>query len=82
MISAFKATIPSRFQDRTFLTFEPLTLVPVQRKLIDPALLSREEADYLDAYHQRCRDEVRIVSLFLMIWKAYVAKGERNGSSD
>ena len=35
------------------LTFDPLTLIPFQRKLVDAALLTHEEAQYIDAYHQR-----------------------------
>lgn len=35
------------------LTFEPLTLIPFQRKLIDASLLTHEEKKYLDDYHAR-----------------------------
>ena len=35
------------------LTFEPLTLIPFQRKLIDAALLNHEEKAYINAYHAR-----------------------------
>ena len=40
------------------LTFEPLTLIPFQRKLIDPSLLTHEEKAYLDAYHARVWDTI------------------------
>lgn len=40
---------------RAFLAFEPLTLIPIQKKLIKAELLSREEIEYLDAYHGRVR---------------------------
>ncbi|WEX11361.1 aminopeptidase P family protein [Chelativorans sp. AA-79] len=33
--------------------FETLTLVPIDRRLIDPALLSPQERDWLNAYHKR-----------------------------
>jgi len=40
------------------LTFAPITLVPIQQKLIDPTLLTRQELDWLNAYHETCRDKV------------------------
>ena len=36
---------------KPFLRFETLTLVPFDRALIEPALLSREALDWLNAYH-------------------------------
>lgn len=41
---------------RSFLAFETLTLAPFDRRLIDPALLTREEAAWLDTYHARVFD--------------------------
>jgi Xaa-Pro aminopeptidase len=35
--------------------FETLTLAPIDRTLIDKKLLTREERDWLDAYHARVR---------------------------
>lgn len=40
------------------LAFETLTLAPIDRRLIDVALLSPEEIDWLDAYHARVREEI------------------------
>lgn len=37
--------------DRAMLGFETLTFAPIERTLIDPALLTRDERDWLDAYH-------------------------------
>jgi Xaa-Pro aminopeptidase len=42
--------------DRPMLGFETLTLAPIDRRLIDPALLTPEETAWLDAYHARVRD--------------------------
>ncbi|SLN50729.1 Aminopeptidase [Roseivivax jejudonensis] len=42
------ATIPS------MLTFETLTYVPIDRRLIVPEMLSPAERDWLDAYHATC----------------------------
>ena len=39
-----------------FLTFEPVTVVPIQTKLILPDLMTRQEIDWLNNYHQLCRD--------------------------
>lgn len=38
--------------------FETLTLAPIDRRLIDAAMLSRDELDWLNAYHARVRDAV------------------------
>jgi Xaa-Pro aminopeptidase len=40
---------------RAMLAFETLTLAPIDRNLIDAALLSAEEVAWLDAYHARVR---------------------------
>ncbi|CAF0826419.1 unnamed protein product [Brachionus calyciflorus] len=37
-----------------FLTFEPLTLVPIQRDLIIKDLLNQQELDWLNNYHEKC----------------------------
>ncbi|CCE02823.1 aminopeptidase P family protein [Bradyrhizobium sp. STM 3809] len=39
--------------------FEALTLAPIDRRLIEVAMLSSEERAWLDAYHARVRDAVR-----------------------
>ncbi|MDA9427237.1 MULTISPECIES: aminopeptidase P family protein [Bradyrhizobium] len=39
--------------------FETLTLAPIDRRLIDVAMLNRDELDWLNAYHARVRSEVR-----------------------
>jgi Xaa-Pro aminopeptidase len=38
--------------------FETLTLVPIDARLIDSALMTPEEVSWLDAYHARVRDEI------------------------
>ncbi len=43
---------------REMLSFETLTLAPIDRRLIDADLLDRAERDWLDAYHARVRDEL------------------------
>lgn len=44
--------------ERAMLSFETLTLAPVDRRLIDAALLSAEERAWLNAYHQRVLREI------------------------
>lgn len=43
---------------RDMLGFETLTLVPIDRRLIEPGMLSRAEIAWLDAYHARVRTEI------------------------
>jgi Xaa-Pro aminopeptidase len=45
-------------EDRKMLGFETLTLVPLDRNLVEPALLTLAETDWLDSYHQRVREIV------------------------
>ncbi len=46
------------FRKVGFLTFETVTLVPIQAKMIDPSLLSDEEVSWLNNYHAKCREIV------------------------
>lgn len=41
--------------EKPFLTFETVTLVPVQSKLLDPSMLSKEEIEWINGYHEQCR---------------------------
>ncbi len=38
--------------------FETLTLAPIDRRLVDKALLTAKERHWLDSYHERVREEV------------------------
>ncbi len=42
-------------EGRNMLAFETLTLAPIDRNLVEVALLSPEETTWLDAYHARVR---------------------------
>jgi Xaa-Pro aminopeptidase len=44
--------------ERTALEFETITLVPFDRRLIDPELLTAAERDWVDAYHARVAAEI------------------------
>lgn len=52
-----KATA-NRFGGKKYLGFEPLTLVPLQRRLVDVSLLTSEELAYFNAYQGRVRKEL------------------------
>ena len=43
---------------KALLQFETLTYVPIDRRLILPELLTREERDWLNAYHREVRDRI------------------------
>ena len=45
-------------EGRDMLCFETLTLAPIDRALVDSALLDRDERDWLNAYHARVRAEI------------------------
>ena len=49
---------PKGIDDRGMLCFETLTLVPLDRRLIDLSLLSQDEQDWIDQYH---RDTVALL---------------------
>jgi Xaa-Pro aminopeptidase len=42
--------------ERDMLSFETLTLCPIDRRLIEPALLDAAETAWLDAYHRRVEE--------------------------
>lgn len=41
-----------------FLEFETLTYVPIDRRMIVVDMLSPDERDWINAYHQTCRDKI------------------------
>lgn len=38
--------------DKNFLKFAKLTMIPIQKNLINVSLMTKEELDWLDAYHE------------------------------
>ncbi|XP_045110270.1 xaa-Pro aminopeptidase 1-like [Portunus trituberculatus] len=58
IVRIVKADTEHNFRDRGFLTFKTVTMVPIQTKLIDPALLTKKEVEWLNAYHAECREKV------------------------
>lgn len=53
-----KAETKHRYRSKQFLTFEPITLVPIQTKMIDPSLLTEHEIAWLNNYHADIRTKV------------------------
>ncbi len=57
LIVVTEASVPDG-GERPMHAFETLTLAPIDRTLIDVALLTARERDWLNAYHTRVRDVV------------------------
>lgn len=53
LIHTVVRSIPGGDPDRVMLGFDTLTLAPIERTLIDPALLTDAELSWLNAYHAR-----------------------------
>jgi len=43
---------------KKFCLFEPLTLVPIKTNIADKSLLSREDIDWVNAYHKQVREKL------------------------
>lgn len=55
--------------ERPMLGFETITLVPMDRRLVDVSLLSEAERDWLNRYHRKVRDVVGpLVGVKERIW--------------
>ncbi|KAL7748540.1 hypothetical protein RI367_005950 [Sorochytrium milnesiophthora] len=52
------ANTPDNFGDRGYLGFEPVTVVPMQKKLIKTDLLTSVERDWINSYHKLCWEKV------------------------
>ncbi|XP_024943564.1 xaa-Pro aminopeptidase ApepP isoform X2 [Cephus cinctus] len=48
--------VNTRYQreNQEFLTFETVTLVPIQTNILDMSLLTQDEIEYLNRYHEKC----------------------------
>lgn len=51
IVRIVKAETEHNFRERGFLTFKTVTMVPIQTKLIDPALLTKEEVRFEPICH-------------------------------
>jgi len=50
--------LENNFKDRGYLGFEPITLFPIQTKLLLPSMLTSEEVEWLNWYHGLCAEKV------------------------
>ncbi|CAJ1053226.1 hypothetical protein EPR50_G00014820 [Xyrichtys novacula] len=46
------------YRNRGSLTFDPLTLVPIQVKMINTEQLTQKERDWVNEYHRKCREVI------------------------
>ncbi|MCU6454676.1 aminopeptidase P family protein [Sphingomonas sp. A2-49] len=58
LLLTIPVAIPGGDPDRAMLGFETLTFAPIERTLIDAALLTGEERGWLDAYHADVLDRL------------------------
>eukprot|EP00397_Hematodinium_sp_SG-2012_P012317 GEMP01012485.1.p1 GENE.GEMP01012485.1~~GEMP01012485.1.p1 ORF type:complete len:611 (+),score=154.65 GEMP01012485.1:162-1994(+) len=59
LVEVQAAKTKNNFMDRTYLQFRNLTMVPIQKSIIDQSLLSPEEIDFLDNYHRVIYENLR-----------------------
>ena len=60
IIMARETSTKHNFGDKPWLAFEHVTMVPMCRKLIDPALLTAEEKTWLDNYHKEVWEKTSV----------------------
>ncbi|KAM8924169.1 xaa-Pro aminopeptidase 1 [Pelodytes ibericus] len=58
LVLVVPATTKYDYKGRGSLTFEPITLVPLQTKMINVELLTQKEVDWVNVYHKKCRDVI------------------------
>jgi Xaa-Pro aminopeptidase len=52
------AATPNNFEGQRFFEFDTITMAPMQRRMLDRALLSADERAWIDAYHARVLSSV------------------------
>ncbi|XP_075907440.1 xaa-Pro aminopeptidase 1 isoform X2 [Nelusetta ayraudi] len=58
VVLVVQAKTKYNYRNRGSLTFDPLTLVPIQVKLMKTELLTQKEIDWVNEYHRKCREVV------------------------
>ena len=46
------------FAGKKFLGFKKLTMIPIQKKLIEPSLLTDSECDWINGYHASIKETI------------------------
>ena len=57
-VQAIQSCDEKKSGDKSFMKFEKLTLIPIQKNLIKVELMTVEELDWLDAYHAMVFEKV------------------------
>ena len=52
LVKVVEAETKHNFKNRGYLTFAPITVVPVQTKMITASLMTETELEWLNNYHQ------------------------------
>jgi len=52
------ANTEDKFDGKDYYGFEPITLVPIQAKMIDTTLLSPQEIKWVNNYHRKCLGKI------------------------
>jgi Xaa-Pro aminopeptidase len=61
--------------EKAFLRFAPLTLCPIDLRLVEPSLLSRSERDWLNGYHLAVRKSLTpLLEEEVAVWLAHATR--------
>eukprot|EP00922_Rhytidocystis_sp_ex-Travisia-forbesii_P048781 GHVS01072652.1.p1 GENE.GHVS01072652.1~~GHVS01072652.1.p1 ORF type:complete len:616 (+),score=80.93 GHVS01072652.1:74-1921(+) len=58
LVEVVKCELPHNFGDVGFLTFKQLTMIPLNREMMDLSLMTSQEIGWVDVYHQQVRDKL------------------------
>ena len=58
LVKIEEAQTEFNFGGKTFMRFAPLTLVPIETKLMDVAMMSEREVAWVNSYHATVRERV------------------------
>jgi len=70
MVIVREVETPHRFGDRPYYGFEHVTMVPMDRRLIDVGLLDEKERAWVNSYHEEVWNKIsRRVEKGGLAWK-------------
>lgn len=58
LLRRFVLTRPAAARHRSYLRFENITMVPIQTKLVDTSLITKDELRWINEYNQTCLQRV------------------------
>lgn len=58
VVEIVAAPTKNNFGGTGFLTMDPVTMAPIQKKMIEPSLLTEAQISWLNDYHMSVRDSV------------------------